>query len=231
MLGVVFMAAAMSSAMAQEGLFVKTSEAKPEYRQPPPLAMYYHCVDKDNFPADGALGNVDVRFDVNADGNPENVVAASSTDQCLEMSAVAVVKRWKYEPAYSRGVPQREEGLTVSLAYVLAPDAFQSLLEQGVLPTDDREPKPMLRVPPQEADFKRCIHSDLFRIERVVTEFEVMPDGETANMRYVSATKKCYANAAMLAVDRWLYAPAIKDGEPVLAENIRTTIEFQVGRK
>ena len=49
-----------------------------------------------------------------------------------------------------------------------------------------------------------------------VVEFNVTADGTTSDIRAVLATAYPFAEEAMLAVQRWRFAPARKHGQPVL---------------
>jgi TonB family protein len=49
-----------------------------------------------------------------------------------------------------------------------------------------------------------------------VVEFNVTADGKTSDVRPVLATAYSFAEKAMLAVQRWQFAPARKHGQPVV---------------
>ena len=49
-----------------------------------------------------------------------------------------------------------------------------------------------------------------------VVEFNVTADGTTSDIRAVLATAYPFAEEAMLAVQKWRFAPARKHGQPVL---------------
>jgi periplasmic protein TonB len=49
-----------------------------------------------------------------------------------------------------------------------------------------------------------------------VVEFNVAADGTTSDIRAVLATAYPFAEEAMLAVQKWRFAPARKHGQPVL---------------
>jgi TonB family protein len=49
-----------------------------------------------------------------------------------------------------------------------------------------------------------------------VVEFNVIADGTTRDIRAVLATAYPFAEEAMLALQRWRFAPARKHGQPVL---------------
>lgn len=95
----------------------------------------------------------------------------------------------------------------------------------------DRDAQPIVRIPPSESDFQRCIRSDDYKVERVVLEFDVTPEGQVANVRVVDSTDRCYERAAIRSAQRWKYNPKIVDNEPQPRYGVRTTIEFQVGQQ
>jgi protein TonB len=49
-----------------------------------------------------------------------------------------------------------------------------------------------------------------------VVEFNVTADGTTSEVRPVVATAYSFARAATIAVQRWRFAPARKNGQPVV---------------
>jgi len=63
----------------------------------------------------------------------------------------------------------------------------------------------------------------------VEVEFSVMPDGSIANARVVdSQPARIFDRAAIDSVQRWVFNPALKDGQPVQA-TLRRRIEFKMG--
>lgn len=63
----------------------------------------------------------------------------------------------------------------------------------------------------------------------VEVEFAVMPDGSIANARVVdSQPPRLFDRAAIDAVQRWTFKPALRDGQPVQA-TLRRRIEFKMG--
>lgn len=93
----------------------------------------------------------------------------------------------------------------------------------------DRDAQPIVRIPPAEADFQRCITSDEARREAVTLEFDVTPDGQVTNVKVIDSTDSCYERSATRAAQRWKYNPKIVDGEPQPRYGVRTTIRFEVG--
>lgn len=109
--------------------------------------------------------------------------------------------------------------------------SFEANVDIGSGFNPDRDAQPIVRIPPQVSDFQRCIRSDDYKIERVVLEFDVTPEGQVANVRVVDSTDSCYERAAIRAAQRWKYNPKIVDGEAQPRFGVRTTIEFQVGEQ
>ena len=63
----------------------------------------------------------------------------------------------------------------------------------------------------------------------VEVEFSVMPDGSIANAHVVdSQPVRIFDRAAVEAVQRWVFNPALKDGQPVQS-TLRRRIEFKMG--
>ncbi len=57
-------------------------------------------------------------------------------------------------------------------------------------------------------------------------DFVVRPDGSTRNVRMVQATAYDFAQAAALAVQKWKFSPATKNGRPV-AVRVRLPFTFR----
>lgn len=119
---------------------------------------------------------------------------------------------------------------TVEGVQAVAP-TFEANVDIGSGFNPDRDAQPIVRIPPQLADFQRCIRSDDFRIERVVLEFDVTPEGQVANVKVVDSTDSCYERAAIRAAQRWKYNPKIVEGEAQPRYGVRTVIEFQLGEQ
>ena len=63
----------------------------------------------------------------------------------------------------------------------------------------------------------------------VEVEFSVMPDGSIANAHVVdSQPVRIFDRAAVEAVQRWVFNPALRDGQPVQS-TLRRRIEFKMG--
>lgn len=60
-----------------------------------------------------------VEFDVTAEGRTENIRVFDSTNSCLNASAVAAVKKWKYRPKIEDGKPVARTGVQTAVTYEL----------------------------------------------------------------------------------------------------------------
>lgn len=95
----------------------------------------------------------------------------------------------------------------------------------------DRDAQPIVRIPPQESLFQRCIRSDEFKVERVSLEFDVTASGEVTNVRVIDSTDGCYERSAIRAAERWKYNPKIVDGEAQPRFGVRTVVVYEVGQR
>ncbi len=89
----------------------------------------------------------------------------------------------------------------------------------------DRDAQPLVRIEPQYPD--RC-QSRAGDTEIVVVEFDVTPEGQTANPRVIDTTNSCLNREAMRAVSRWKYQPKIVDNEPQWRRGVVTQFRFQL---
>ncbi|WP_370335498.1 hypothetical protein [Parvularcula marina] len=225
-----FLLVLLIGAMPAQAGAVDDKKPVPISRQAPPLGLYYYCIDPDNYPEDGFIGTVTVSYKVNTVGRTENIEVQSSTNPCLDLSAVTITKVWVYDYMSVRKSSLRDRKLTAALEYWISEETIHQIRElmaqEGGL---DRDTQPLLRVPPRLPDFQHCISSSAIRTERVVLEFDVTADGVPINVKTVDATRSCYRKAARISVEQWIYAPKIVDRQPVAREGVRATIEFQVG--
>ncbi|HYY14911.1 MAG TPA: energy transducer TonB [Chthoniobacterales bacterium] len=75
------------------------------------------------------------------------------------------------------------------------------------------------RYPPQYAKTRHWGYALL--------EFNIEPDGSTSGIRMISARALAFAQEAALAVERWQFTPARKNGQPV-AVRVRLPFTFRV---
>ncbi len=90
----------------------------------------------------------------------------------------------------------------------------------------DRDAQPLVRIEPQYPE--RCT-SRASAVEIVQVQFDVDPQGQTANAEVVDSTNSCLNRAALRAVGRWKYQPKIVDNEPQWRRGVVTQFRFQLG--
>ena len=87
--------------------------------------------------------------------------------------------------------------------------------------------QPIKRVRPKGYD--RCVRP-LTSMEAVAVRFDVMDDGSVDDVEVLDSTDPCYERSTIAAVRRWTYEPRMVDGAPVVTQDVRTTVQFEVGR-
>ncbi|MGV6820546.1 MAG: energy transducer TonB family protein [Parvularcula sp.] len=110
-----------------------------------------------------------------------------------------------------------------------AAPTFEANVDIGSSFNPDRDAQPIVRIPPSESDFQRCIRSDEQKVERVSLEFDVTPEGQVTNVRVLDSTDRCYERSAIRSAQRWKYNPKIVDGNAEPRFGVRTVIVYQVG--
>ncbi|MEM7741473.1 MAG: energy transducer TonB [Pseudomonadota bacterium] len=93
-------------------------------------------------------------------------------------------------------------------------------------PTLERDPQPIVRVPPQ--NWESCLSGNAGEDHYVRLVFDVAPTGETANVEAVESSKRCLERSAIRAAQGWRYTPKVQNGEPVWQYGINTTIRFRL---
>ncbi len=102
---------------------------------------------------------------------------------------------------------------------------FDANLDIGSGFNPDRDAQPLVRIPPQYPD--RCAgRTEPGVRKRVRVEFDVTPDGQTANPRVISTDDSCLNRYATRAVLRWKYQPKIVEGQPQPRIGVQTTFIF-----
>ncbi len=61
----------------------------------------------------------------------------------------------------------------------------------------------------------------------VLLDYVVDPDGRVRDVKVVSATSSCFAQAAERATTRWQYRPEVVDGKPVRSGRLRVRLVFK----
>ncbi len=95
-------------------------------------------------------------------------------------------------------------------------------LSQGVVL--DRDPQPIVRIPPQ---FPRQA-AQRGQEGWVIVEFTIATDGSVKNPTVVESSSRIFEREALRAVARWKYRPQIVNGEAVERPGLRVTIEFEL---
>jgi len=66
----------------------------------------------------GIEGYVDLRFDINAIGQTENIVVLASVPQgVFEKSAIKAAKKWRFQPSMNDGNPEPFFGMTKRVVF------------------------------------------------------------------------------------------------------------------
>ena len=106
----------------------------------------------------------------------------------------------------------------------VTPD-FDTKVDMATGFNPDRDAQPLVRIPPQYPD--RCQgRTEPGVRKRVRVEFDVTPDGQTANPRVVSSDDTCLDRYATRAVLRWKYQPKVVNGEAQPRIGVQTTFIF-----
>ena len=63
-----------------------------------------------------------LEFDVNTEGETENIKIVESTRKCFEQTSIRAVEKWKYEPRVVEGEPVKRTGVQTQITFVIADD-------------------------------------------------------------------------------------------------------------
>ncbi len=88
----------------------------------------------------------------------------------------------------------------------------------------DRDPQPIVRIPPQYP--RRAAQRG--QEGYVIVEFTIAVDGSVKDPRVVESSSSVFDREAVRAVSRWKYRPQIANGEPIERPGLRVTIDFQL---
>ncbi|HXI86463.1 MAG TPA: energy transducer TonB [Parvularculaceae bacterium] len=89
----------------------------------------------------------------------------------------------------------------------------------------DRDAQPLVRIPPEYPDNCKTTAKDE---ETVVVQFDVTPDGQTANIKVIESSNHCLDRAAMRSVERWKYQPKIVDNKAEWRHGVTQPISFRL---
>jgi TonB family protein len=90
----------------------------------------------------------------------------------------------------------------------------------------DREPMPRLRLPPlYPFEMRRAGITGT-----VVFQFTVEPDGTVSDVTVLKSPDPSFSRATIAAVKKWIFSPAIKNGNPIRTR-LETTLTFSLDDK
>jgi len=167
---------------------------------------------------------VTVVYDITNDGLPENVTVRESTSPCFEEAAVAAVRGTLFEPRRVNGRKEAQEDMETTFRFILetSDDGARATPKTEV---EDYDARPVKRVPPRYPG--KCMVRAASR-ELVIVEYDVTPNGTTANARVVQSTNPCLEKAALDSVADWIYEPKMLAGEAVMRPAVQTMIAFEL---
>lgn len=110
-----------------------------------------------------------------------------------------------------------------STAHVFAAETKTSIEAEQLVPFSQLDQKPRIRerVP---AEFPRVLTGKLSE-GSVKLEFTVTSSGQAADINVLAATAPEFADSAIAALQRWRFAPGMKDGKPVAC---RMTLPMEI---
>ena len=197
----------------------------------PPLALEAHV-----------QGTVILNLDINAAGEVDTV-APFSGHPTLVQAAIVAVRQWKYRPYFLNGEPVRVH-TSVSLNFALsAESASQGSVTDALVPPDIAsggrtgsagDPNPLLRTPlPKRIRVSDGVSQGLLltkvnpeyppeakqaRIQgEVILKVNIAEDGTVKQVELISG-HPMLAQAAIDAVQKWIYRPYELNSTPVEVE-------------
>ncbi|MFZ5617203.1 MAG: energy transducer TonB, partial [Pseudomonadota bacterium] len=100
--------------------FVLNSETTAQDFDARPIKRYPPSYPESCMNRAGAKESVFVEFDVTADGETANPRVVDSTYSCFNSSALAAVKKWKYQPKIEDGEPVARNGVQTVITYEIS---------------------------------------------------------------------------------------------------------------
>lgn len=64
----------------------------------------------------------------------------------------------------------------------------------------------------------------------VIVEFDVMPDGSTANIRVIESSHRVFERSAMNAAKKFRYKARVVNGEPLATQGVRNKFTYEIER-
>lgn len=90
--------------------------------------------------------------------------------------------------------------------------------------TIDKDPTPLVRIPPVFPN--RFLQGNVSGYCRV--RFDISPEGLPFNVQTTTCTNNQLKSATVKSVQKWKYAPEMRDGIPVSRSGLETTIRFDL---
>lgn len=179
----------------------------------PPRALTSHAVTLDDYPAESLAareqGGTMVRYLVGDDGTvTEAKVISASGSSRLDEAAVAIVKRWRFQPALHNGKP--EPMWVQALISFKLDDAAPPGLPAGATPSVALNSHVVVAAdyPPES----------IRRGEKGCTMIRYLIQADGSVGERIIVTSSGYPKidqAALSVVGRWRFRPAIQNGQPI----------------
>ena len=204
----------------------KPSKDLPElyqYDQAPDLVRRCKAVYPYELLMKGKTGSASVSFIVDPTGNARAAEVKKASQPEFGTATVAMVEAWTFEPAMKDGKPCWALLTFEQIFNRISADAPMDQVT-GKLVDDinadrvkiinyaeaDTTPKPIYRVGPElPEDLRKSGKGAEAQIEFIVDH-----NGRVQLARIVQSNHAGFGWAAATAVSRWVFSPAIKDGEP-----------------
>ncbi len=180
----------------------------------------------------GLIGEVTLRFVINAEGRVERTRVVTSNNPGFNSAALAAVTQWRFKPAMMEGRPvsiavaqmlefQIDGGGTRPFAIEKAPKAKTA--EENALRPD---------VPPQPHSVAWPVYPYALLREKIAGSARVKliidQQGQVLIAAPETATHPEFGFALAAAAEHFRFAPALKDGKPVLSSmGLPQDFEFQ----
>ncbi len=120
--------------------------------------------------------------------------------------------------------PQESTRPDVGAGSIGLPRPDVGLSGLGGVTINERDPQPIVRIPPQYP--RRA--SQRGQEGWVIVEFTIAADGSVKDPRVVESSSSVFEREALRAVVRWKYRPQIRDGKPADRPGVRVTIDFKL---
>jgi TonB family protein len=204
-----------------------------QYDEEPVLVRSVKPVYPYDFLLRSKTGRATVTFIVDPLGNARGAEVKTASEPEFGAATAAMVEAMKFEPATKAGKPcfalltfeqvfnQIGAASPVDEPTKELVDALNHGSAKIFSPTEvDAMPKPTFRVPPELPEtLKKSGEVATAQIEIIID-----PSGRARLPRILEATRDDFGWAAATAASRWIFQPALKDGQPVY---LRVIIPFK----